>query len=233
MIYFIRHSQAGPRGNYDELSELGIRQAHHLGAYFAHQQIKFDKIYVGNLARQQLTASIVSSHLPNQSELITDERWNEFRLDPVYRTIAAKLSLEDEIFAQDFSAMQSMLSEDAYAMRGAVARCDRAVMQAWLAGRFPAEEHESWIDFQVRVSAAFNDLRQHDAKESIAVFTSATPIAIAVANALQLTDKKTLELAWIVQNSSLTTMKLRDESLHLYSFNATPHLTEESLRTFR
>ena len=176
MIYFIRHSQVGPRGNYDELSELGIRQAHHLGDYFAHQQIKFDKLYVGNLARQQLTASIASSHLPNQAELITDEHWNEFRLDPVYRTIAAKLSLEDEIFAQDFTAMQSMLSEDAEAMRGAVARCDRAVMQA---------------------------------------------------------EKKTLELAWIVQNSSLTTMKLRDDALHLYSFNATSHLTNEALPTFR
>ncbi len=187
MIYFIRHSQAGPRGNYDELSELGKRQAQ--------QQIKFDKIYVGNLIRQQLTASIVSSHLPNQPEIITDERWNEFRLDPVYRTIAAQLSLEDKVFAQDFTAMQSMLNEDAYAMRGAVARCDRAVMQAWLAGRFPTEDHESWIDFQVRVTEGFNDLRQHDAHETIAVFTSATPVAIAVAKALQLTDKKTLELA--------------------------------------
>ncbi len=233
MIYFIRHSQAGPRGNYDELSTLGKLQAQHLGNYFAQQQIKFDKIYVGNLVRQQLTASIVTSQLSHQPELITDERWNEFRLDPVYRTIAAKLSLEDEIFAQDFSAMQSMLSEDAYAMRGAVARCDRAVMQAWLAGRFPSEDHESWIDFQVRVTSAFNDLRQHEAKECIAVFTSATPVAITVANALQLTDEKTLELAWIVQNSSLTTMKLRDESIHLYSFNATPHLTDDSLRTFR
>ena len=233
MIYFIRHSQAGPRGNYDELSELGKQQAQHLGKYFAHQQIKFDKIYVGNLVRQQLTASIVSSHLPNQSEFITDERWNEFRLDPVYRTIAAKLSLADEIFAQDFSAMQSLLSEDAYAMRGAVARCDRAVMQAWLAGRFPSEDHESWIDFQSRVTQAFDELRQHDSQEKIAVFTSATPVAIAVAKSLQLTDKKTLELAWIVQNSSLTTMKMRDESLHLYSFNSTPHLTDDSLRTFR
>ena len=233
MIYFIRHSQAGPRGNYDELSELGKRQAQHLGTYFAQQQIKFDKIYAGNLIRQQLTTSIVSSYLLIQPEIITDERWNEFRLDPVYRTIATQLSLEDEIFAQDFTAMQSMLSEDAYAMRGAVARCDRAVMQAWLAGRFPTEDHESWVDFQARVTEAFNDLRQHDVHETIAVFTSATPVAIAVAKALQLTDKKTLELAWIVQNSSLTTMKLRDESLHLYSFNSTPHLTEDSLRTFR
>jgi broad specificity phosphatase PhoE len=233
MIYFIRHSQAGPRGNYDELSELGIQQAHHLGEYFAQQQIKFDHVYVGNLNRQQLTASIVTSHLSHQTNHSTDERWNEFRLDPVYRTIAEKLCLEDEIFAKDFLAMQSMLSEDAYAMRGAVARCDRAVMQAWLAGRFPSEDHESWIDFQLRVNEAFNDLRQHDSQKIIAVFTSATPVAIAVANALQLTDQKTLELAWIVQNSSMTTMKLRDESLHLYSFNATPHLAEESSRTFR
>ena len=34
-------------------------------------------------------------------------------------------------------------------------------------------------------------------------------------------------------NSSLTTMRLREQELTLFSFNCTPHLSDDSLRTFR
>ena len=53
MLFLLRHSQAGPRGNYDELSALGVQQAQLLGAYFAQQNITFDAIYAGGLQRQQ------------------------------------------------------------------------------------------------------------------------------------------------------------------------------------
>lgn len=126
-----------------------------------------------------------------------------------------------------------MLSANAYAMGGAVARCDRTVMRAWLEDRYPAEGYEPWRDFQARIKVGCTALLRHGALETIAVFTSATPIAIAVGAALQLASEKVLELAWVMYNASITTMKLRDGGLHLYTFNATPHLHGEELQTFR
>ncbi len=233
MLYLIRHAQAGPRGNYDELSPLGLQQAQLLGTHFDQQNLRFDAVYAGSLQRQQDTARLVNERLISAPETRTDARWNEFKLGEVYQSIAAHLATEDEPFARDFAEMKTMLRENAYAMSGAVARCDRAVMQAWLADRYPAEGYEPWPDFQARVQTGFAALLQHSAQETVAVFTSATPIAIAVGAALQLTSEKILGLAWVRYNSGLTTMKLRNGVFHLYTLNAAPHLPGEELQTFR
>ncbi len=233
MLCFIRHAQAGPRGNYDELSALGLQQAQLLGTHFAQQNLRFDAVYAGSLQRQQSTARLVHEQLNSTTEVRTDERWNEFKLGEVYQSIAAQLAAEDESFARDFAKMKTMLNENAYKMGGAVARCDRAVMRAWLAERYPAEGYEPWPDFQTRIQAGFAALLRHSAQETIAVFTSATPIAIAVGAALQLTSEKILGLAWVLYNSGITTMKLRDGAFHLYTLNAAPHLRREELQTFR
>ena len=233
MLYLIRHAQAGPRGNYDELSPLGLQQAQMLGTHFTQQNLHFDAIYTGGLQRQQDTARLVNEYLNHTTEICTDERWNEFKLGEVYQSIAAQLMAEDEPFACDFAEMKRMLNENAYAMSGAVARCDRAVMRAWLTDRYPAEGYEPWPDFQARVQAGFAALLRHSAQETIAVFTSATPIAIAVGAALELTSEKILGLAWVMYNSGLTTMKLRDGAFHLYTLNAAPHLRGEEWQTFR
>jgi broad specificity phosphatase PhoE len=126
-----------------------------------------------------------------------------------------------------------MLNENAYAVNGAIARCDRAVMKAWLEHRYPTDEYEPWPDFQARVQAGLAALRKHSPQETIGVFTSATPIAIAAGVALQGTNKKALEMAWVMYNSGVTTMKLRAETFHLYTLNAAPHLPADDLRTFR
>ena len=233
MLYFIRHAQAGPRGNYDELSALGLQQAQLLGTHCAQQNLRFDAIYAGSLQRQQNTARLVNERLNSATRVITDERWNEFKLGEVYQSIAAHLAAEEEQFACDFAEMKTRLKENAYSMSGAVARCDRAVMQAWLANRYPAAGYETWPDFQARVQEGFAALLQHSTQETIAVFTSATPIAIAVGAALQLTSEKILGLAWVMYNSGITTLKLRDGAFHLYTLNAAPHLLKEELRTFR
>jgi len=83
------------------------------------------------------------------------------------------------------------------------------------------------------VQAGFAALQQHDPQKTIAVFTSATPIAIAAGIALQLTSEKILGLAWVMYNSGMTTIKMRDSAPHLYTLNAAPHLLKEELQTFR
>jgi hypothetical protein len=65
------------------------------------------------------------------------------------------------------------------------------------------------------------------------VFTSATPSAIVTGAALPLASEKILQLAWVMYNSGLTAMKMREGAFHLYTLNAAPHLRQEEWRTFR
>lgn len=236
-LYFIRHAQAGPRHQYDALSDLGQRQAALLAAHFAQQGVRFAALYTGTLRRQQQTAGIVRKQLAEshgqELEAIADARWNEFKLAHVYQGIAARMCAADEGFARDYEEMKAALRADGYATRGAVARCDRAVMQAWIENRFPDYEGESWAAFRERVLSGVSELAAHAPGESVAVFTSATPIAVCVGAALGLSDAKILELTGVVFNSSVTTLRLRESGLSLFTFNATPHLTTPELRTFR
>lgn len=236
-LYFIRHAQAGPRHRYDTLSALGARQAQLLAEHFAGQGLCFARIYSGTLERQIQTAGIVHERL-NSAGLhsgghVADERWNEFKLGDVYRGIAAQMCAADEAFARDYAEMRAALRADGYAVRGAVARCDRAVMKAWMENRYPDCGVESWTTFRERVLACLPLLSTHAAGENVAVFTSATPIAVLVGAALELSDEKVLELTGVIYNASVTTLRLRDGGLSLFTFNATPHLDDPALRTFR
>ena len=50
IIHLVRHGQASfGKEDYDNLSEIGLKQAFLLGKYFKTLNIKFDKIFVGTL----------------------------------------------------------------------------------------------------------------------------------------------------------------------------------------
>lgn len=240
MLYLIRHGQAGTRDNYDMLSEMGQRQAHHLGRYWRTQAITLDAVYAGNLQRQQQTAQCFSAgfqegYTPQSvalPALIVDERWCEFSLSAVYRNLSPKLCTDDVSFAADFAEMQTLLLVEPNTTRAAVGRCDRTVIQAWMEHRYPEYEGESWLTFRRRVESSLPELLERKEKH-IAIFTSATPIAICTGLALGLTDAKILSLMGVLYNSGITTFKVQAGELRLLSFNNTPHLTDPALRTFR
>lgn len=239
-LYLIRHGQAGTRDNYDVLSGLGQQQAHYLGRYWATQSIALEAVYVGNLQRQQQTAQIFATSFRahhevlslTSAETVVDERWREFSLATVYRGLAAKLCVDDTEFAADFAEMQTLLMNEPNTTRAAVGRCDRAVIQAWMEARYPEYEGESWQTFRRRVESSLPELLERKEKQ-IAIFTSATPIAIWTGMALGLSDVKILSLMGVLYNSGITTFKLYAGELRLLSFNNTPHLADPALRTFR
>jgi len=236
-IYLIRHAQAGPRDNYDALSQLGHAQARLLGEYLAVQGVQFAAIYAGSMRRQQQTARAVSEAYKearlNAPAITTDERWNEFNLAAVYRAIARRMCRESEAFAQDFEEMQRALLLDPHATGGAVGRCDGAVMRAWMEGRYPDCGEQSWPDFQERVQACKGDLARFGRGEAVAVFTSATPIAVWAGMALGLSIERMIKLTGVLYNSGLTTMRLQGDELTLFTLNCVSHLSSVLMRTFR
>jgi hypothetical protein len=69
--------------------------------------------------------------------------------------------------------------------------------------------------------------------ENIVVFTSATPIGIWTALAMDIHDARALRLAGALHNASCTIMRLHEGELRLHSFNTIPHLSDPELRTYR
>lgn len=235
-IYLIRHAQAGSRENYDVLSDLGEEQARRLGEYFKSQGIAPRAVYSGSMRRQRRTAELACSALAAAStplpDLVIDERLNEFNLASVYRAIANRLIEESEEFACDFKEMQRALRLDPHTTRGATGRCDQTVIRAWISNRYPDYGGESWEDFRGRIQSCFCSLIEENYDQPIAVFTSATPVAILTGVALGLEEERLLSLLGVIFNASLTTLRAKDGAARLFTFNETPHLPLQ-LRTLR
>jgi broad specificity phosphatase PhoE len=236
-IYFIRHAQAGSRDNYDVLSELGAEQSRKLGEFLAGQGIELGAAYSGGMRRQRETAEIACDAIAragrNAPEVMADERWNEFSLISVYRAIARRMMKDDSVFARDIEEMQQAIARDPHTTGGAVGRCDQAVIRAWMEDRYSDYEGESWASFRSRITTCSTDLcSNHNSEKAIAIFTSATPIAIIAGAALGLSDEKLLSILGVIYNTSVSLMRARGGELRLFTFNSTPHLGV-SQRTFR
>jgi broad specificity phosphatase PhoE len=165
-------------------------------------------------------------------DLTIDERWNEFSLISVYRAIAQRMIEDGPEFARDYREMQGAIRRDPHTTGGATGRCDAAVVRAWMEARYEDYKGESWNAFRKRIQACGSRLCNGDSNKAIAVFTSATPVAILAAAALGLSDEKLLSILGVIYNSGITILRSRENDLRLFTFNATPHL-DASQRTLR
>ena len=235
-VYFIRHAQAGSRDNYDVLSELGRKQARLLGQHLVDHGVELSALFSGDMRRQRDTAEITAQAIADSGraakEVIVDRGWNEFSLLSVYRAIAARMCEESPDFDRDFKEMQQMIRSDPHATGGATGRCDAAVIRAWIENRYPEYQGESWTDFKARVLASGKRIMERDSGDAVAVFTSATPVAIHAAAALGLADDKLLNILGVIYNCSVSLLRLKNGESRLFTFNSTAHLSP-TLRTFR
>jgi broad specificity phosphatase PhoE len=193
-------------------------------------------VYSGALTRQRETAreafgAFVKAGM-RAPEIQTDPRWNEFDLDAVYRVVAPRLHEDDAEFRTEHEKLLQLLAQENSPAHRTWTLADTLVVRAWVTGRYDVPG-ESWQAFRERVSSAVDALNGFASGESVAVFSSATPIAVWVGMALALDGRHVMRLAGVTYNTALTTMRVRAGDLALYSFNGTPHLPEPHLRTFR
>ena len=224
-IYLVRHGQAGTRHNYDALSELGRRQARLLGEHLAAEGLRFDVAISGGLRRQQETAAEVAAAMPCFPPVEVLEGWNEFDLDRVYRSLAPRLSETDAEFRAGYAEISAASADPAASIHRRWTPTDLKVIEAWLAG---AEvDTESWTEFCTRVRGC------EMPEGNVAIFTSATPIAVWAAAAMDVNDHRIMRIAGVLLNSSYTVVRVRDGKLRLFSLNNVPHLTDPEMRTHR
>ncbi|MBI4877104.1 MAG: histidine phosphatase family protein [Acidobacteria bacterium] len=235
-LYFFRHGQAGPRDDYDTLSDTGRAQARCLGEYLAAQPVRFSAVLSGGLRRQRETMEgVAEAYARAGIELpapAIDAGWDEFDLFGIYAQVAPRMCAEDPAFREAFEKERQIAQSPDSRIHRQWTACDSALLHAWLDNRYQVEI-ESWPAFLERVRGNRQRIPVTSDGEAIAIFTSATPMSVWVASALEAGQHKIMRLTGAVYNSAMTVLRLQDGHLDLVTFNATPHLAAPELRTLR
>jgi broad specificity phosphatase PhoE len=192
------------------------------------------------MKRQQETASGVQAICRQMGcefpEIVTKQEWDEFNLDEIYREMGPRMCDEDPGFREHYEAMRQEVRSSKGEQGAAVHRrwlpCDSQIVKAWMAEKYPYQG-ESWSAFRGRVAAARSDMQNGAHQANIVVFTSAMPVAIWTGLALDICDDRVMRLAGVMHNSSYSILRFKNNDLRLLTFNATPHLLHDDLRTYR
>lgn len=220
-LTLVRHGQARAfEDDSDRLTQLGERQARLLGEYWASRGVRFDEVHCGTLERQRRTAE-----LAGQANVIVDPAWNEYDAHGVLSAAA-----HDARFTELLAAYQKH-RHTAEANRY-FQRAFEAAMNAWVDGALASPE--SWTEFQNRVTKALWAIVDREASRlRVLIVTSGGPIGVCVQQALAAPPPMALELNWRVRNCSISEFLFRKGRISLDAFNGVPHLTEESLVSYR
>jgi len=221
-IYFIRHGQASfGSDNYDRLSPLGVRQAQCLAKHLAKTDKSFDGVYYGEMERQQNTAREFINHYSSKGLAVlapvVSKAFNEYDSFAVWHALIPEMLADDPTIAKDLDKLPGD--------QKAFQRVFAPLMTRWITGKYKAGGIPRWDDFTRRVRQGIEELAaRHGVDKQVVVFTSGGPISVAVQIALDLSDKKALEISWQLLNASITRIKYNSHGIMLAGFNDVTHL---------
>ena len=213
-LYLVRHGQASfGADDYDELSELGHRQARRLGAYWRQRfgaALSFDAVLTGTLRRQLQTWRGIAegAGLANVPEL----SWpglNEYDGDAI---IAA-------------TRREPLPPPDTTEGYKAHFRALRLGLQAWMAGETAPAGMPTHAQFVQDVVAALDHVRQRY-EGRVLLVSSGGPITTAVGHVLQTPPAVTIALNLRYRNTAVTEMAFNAKRHSLVAYNALPHLAD-------
>jgi broad specificity phosphatase PhoE len=207
-LYLVRHGQASfGAADYDQLSELGTRQCHALGQWFATRGITFEAVLRGTLRRhaQSLNAFVEGyGSLPEALEL---PGLNEYDSAAVIAAIhPGPLARPDtpEVYRAHFRLL-------------------REALQRWMAGETAPVGMPSYAGFVEGVTSALDHVRSRHGG-NVLLISSGGPISTAVGQILGTSADTTIELNLRIRNSALTEFAYTPKRHMLVSYNNLPHL---------
>ena len=236
-IILVRHAQASfLEPNYDKLSSTGEVQARLLGEYWARRGVLFSRACSGPRVRQVQTARMVEeAYRKLGREFPVLAVMNEFDEYPAEAVLKQGLPqvLERSQAVRDLHRAFEQ-SKDTDARKRRFQQMFEAVIGIWVSGELVIDGVESWQDFCARVDRGVATIVNSatPAGDSV-VFTSGGPIGVAMRRALNLSHADTLQLTWMSRNASFTEFLSSGSRFTLSTFNAHPHLEDESLLTYR
>jgi broad specificity phosphatase PhoE len=236
-LVMVRHAQASFLSqNYDQLSPLGETQARLLGEYWAQRKVAFDRVCTGTAVRHRHTAEIVKEACRTKQlafpEPMMMADFDEFQGEKVLAESLPQLLESDPAIRELHDAMQ--MSSNQAEKHTDFQRLFGRVISLWANGNIAAPTAEPWRDFCARVDRGLESFLVNSGKgEAVAIFTSGGPLGVAVRRALHLSTDDTLQVAWMLRNCSFTEFLYSGDRFTLSSFNAFPHLDDDSLLTYR
>lgn len=232
-IYLIRHGQASfGADNYDELSELGRRQATVTGEYLRDCGIVLDAAYSGDLSRQRETASLVLASQADEVPHHIDARFNEIQNDEQIRHLLPEVVKVNP-------AIQALVDKGLKESKDYQKVID-AVFNYWVSDACNEPAIQSWADYSTAAQQALRDvMAAQGAGKTVGIFTSGGTLATLVAHVLGLPGQGTYQLYEPVVNCSVTQLFYNRDKVSLSYYNDTSFLRvlgqqrDESLITYR
>ena len=228
-LLLVRHAQASLFAkNYDQLSELGRRQAKHLGRHFEEAQPNFTRVISGPAQRHIDTLALArgaasSIHWPCGVVMPDFDEHDAFSL--VAKAVPRLLPSDPALAA---FAKTAQNHEDPAARSVAWQGAFELVMRRWLADEVNPEGVETWTEFRERVQQGLRDVlstaAKHSATQRILLVSSVGPSAVLLGEALGLTPVNAFRLAWRQRNCSRTHFVFRRDELSLDAYNLIDHL---------
>lgn len=221
-LYLVRHGQASfGKANYDELSELGARQAYWLGEYFQSLSITFDRVITGSLLRQQDTAKHLLLGARQTLPVMTDPGFNEFDFKTVATVYCHAAGIELPSTQHGGKLFFQML---------------RKAIMAWSAGELHAKsdtatstyasQHglETWPEFNERIAGAMKRIISREGDDNVLVVSSGGAMALALSQILGCDVETMIDLNMQTRNTGYHQLFFNQRGFQLATFNALPHL---------
>lgn len=216
-IYLIRHGQASfGSENYDQLSDLGERQATRLGAVLSQRLPEFDAVVMGSLARHKQTAANCLAEFGQsleQSNPEIDADWNEYD----HQNVLAQLNAD---LATAAGTTEFLRQQDN--PKVALEKLFSDAMTRWMESDIDPAYTESWRSFTTRVHAALKKAQNNRAK-NIAVFTSGGPISLIAQALLGVPQENIMNMNWTLMNCGVTKLVATQSRLFVASLNEHTH----------
>jgi broad specificity phosphatase PhoE len=233
-LFMIRHGQASfGSGNYDVLSERGIRQSAMCASYCHDAGLHFDAVYTGTLQRQRRSAEVFAQYYKEKGialpEPVILEGFDEYDSRKIiemqiHEMLADEPSLKDDL-------------DRIFKDRKSFQRIFERAMLRWVSGRHVYEGLEAWERFQGRVADALRAvMNDHGERKRLLVFASGGSISASVQHAAGLSNEETMQLCWQMVNTGITRFKYNSTRITLSSFNNYSHLElsrEREMITYR
>lgn len=229
-LILVRHGQASfGASNYDQLSETGARQSRALGQHWSRLGFAVDAAYSGDMSRQKATAAHALESLAGSTSTVQSHpAFNEYDFEAILRAYIPVVAREHP----ELGIAHGGLYQNPKLFQAAFEKA----IDHWLKGT--GHQHtpfESWREFVTRTVAGLREVAMPE-RQRVVVFTSGGVIAVALREALGLSDEMTFRQNWRIYNGSVHTFRMGRSGLSLLGFNNIAHLEttgDERLITFR
>jgi broad specificity phosphatase PhoE len=208
-LYLVRHGQASfGADDYDQLSDLGQRQAVRLGEYFAGRGIHFDGLIAGTLRRHKQTLAGILQGMNRAGEHLAWDGLNEYDSASVIAAVhpdPLEKPTTPEMTRHHFRLLRDGLAQ-------------------WMAGTTSPLGMPSYPDFVAGVAGALDHVRANHYGQNVLIVSSGGPISAAVSHVLRAPIETTIELNMRMRNTAVTEFVFTPKRHALLTFNNLPHL---------